>query len=60
MRSSPFFQNISMKKTFKEWFKEKLRLTKHEKFSLLFGLGCALFGAVVWGYYFIFQAMGCM
>jgi hypothetical protein len=48
------------KKSFKEWFAEKMRLNKWEKFSLWFGLGCALFGAVAWGYYFIFQAAGCM
>jgi hypothetical protein len=48
------------KKSFKEWFAEKMRLNKTEKISLLFGLGCCLFGLVAWGYFFIFQAMGCV
>ena len=47
------------KKSFKEWFAEKMHLSKMEKFSLWFALGCCLFGAVVWGYYVTFQAMGC-
>ena len=48
------------KKSFKEWLTERMRLSKAEKFSLWFGIGCCLFGLIAWGYYFIFQAAGCV